>query len=78
MREIVFKKEYKKVAEKYLYFSATLAEMYYSKNKVLIKNYILEPDVKLIVNGEMWKKGGGKIAFGVFKIASVVTFYKSR
>lgn len=44
----VFKNSNKKGAEKYKYFSAPFIDIYYPKQKNLIKNYMLEPHKKLI------------------------------
>lgn len=48
MIERIFKKANKKGAEKYLYFSAPFLHMYFPKRKNLIKNYIFEPDYRLL------------------------------
>lgn len=49
MVEHIFKKSSNKYgAEKYKYFSTPFLDIYYPKQKILIKNYVLEPDKKLI------------------------------
>lgn len=49
MKGKIFRNENKKGAEKYLYFSAPFLDFYFPSKKVLIKNYILEPDIKTII-----------------------------
>lgn len=49
MMEKIFRKPDKKCAEKYLkYFSAPFLEIYYLKQNNILKNYVLDPDIKLI------------------------------
>lgn len=47
MKEKIYKLENKK-AEIYKYISAPFANIYNSKSNNVIKNYILEPEIKLI------------------------------
>lgn len=48
MVEQVLKKSYKYSTEKHKYLSAPFIDIYYFNKKNLLKNYILEPNVKLI------------------------------
>lgn len=44
----IFKKPNRKGAEKYKYFSAPFLDIYFPRKKNIIKNYLLEPDIKTI------------------------------
>lgn len=44
----VFKKELKGETDRYKYFSVPYIEIYYPRRKTLIKNYILEPNSKIV------------------------------
>lgn len=44
----VFKKELKGETDRYKYFSIPYIEIYYPREKTLIKNYIIEPHAKIV------------------------------
>jgi len=46
--ENVFRNQPKYNAEKYKYFSVPCWDFYHQKQKKILKNYILDPDIKLI------------------------------
>lgn len=48
MPEKIFKKQDAKGAEKYKYFSAPFLDFYFPQKKILIKNYIIEPNYRLL------------------------------
>ena len=50
MKIKVFKKERSHASEKNKYFSAPFLELYLPIRKPLIKNYVLDPDVRLLKN----------------------------
>lgn len=48
MIEHIFKNINKKDAERYKYISASFIDVYYAKQKNIIKNYVLAPDKILL------------------------------
>lgn len=44
----VFRKEFKSRMEKYKKFSCNFIDLYLGKGNILIKNYVIDPDTKVI------------------------------
>ncbi len=48
MKEKVIRNVPRKGNERYKYFSVPFLDIYYQNQKILIKNYIIDPDLKTI------------------------------
>lgn len=48
MTKNIYKKEKMNASESYKYFSSPFWDIYYSKQKCVIKNYVIDPDIKVI------------------------------
>lgn len=48
MKTKIFKSPTKQSTEKYKYISAPFLDLYHPYKKMLIKNYVLDPDIKFL------------------------------